>query len=105
MNKACVAFRRENSKYPDYKELMAYVVEASEDANDPVYDDSVFVRDGPVHHRYKGNGSSFNTSTRPHCPVCNADYRINYCDHFKGMTVKMRRQKASDHGLYFEVFM
>ena len=99
--KRAVAFRRENSKYPDYKELMAYVVEASEDANDPVYGESVFVRDGPVHHRYKGNGSSFNTSTRPLCPVCNADHRITYCDQFKGMTVKMRRQTASDHGLCY----
>ena len=63
--KRAVVFRREYSKYPDYKELMAYVVEASEDDNDPVYGASVFVRYGPVHHRYKGNASAFNTSARP----------------------------------------
>ena len=99
--KRAVVFRRENSKYPDYRELMAYVVEASEDANDLVYGDSVFVRDGPVHHRYKGNDSAFNTSARPLCPVCDADHPITSCDQFKGMTVKMRRQTASDHGLCY----
>ena len=41
--KRAVVFRREYSKYPDYREFMAYVVEASEDAKDPVYGDSVFV--------------------------------------------------------------
>ena len=96
-----MVFRREYAKYPDYKELMAYVVEASEDANDPVYGDSVFVRDGPVHHRYKGNDSAFNTSARPLCPVCDADHPITSCDQFKGMTVKMRRQTASEHGLCY----
>ena len=96
-----MVFRREHSRYPGYAELMSYVVEASEDANDPVYGASTFVRDSSIQYRSKANGSSFNTSTRPLCPVCDLDHRIIYCDQFKDMTAKMRRQVAADRGLCF----
>ena len=99
--KRALMYRREHSMYPGYEELMTYVEEASADANDPVYGNSVFVLDGIVRHCSKDNCSSFNTSTRPLCLVCDSDHRIIYCDQFKDMTVKMRKEFASDHGLCF----
>ena len=99
--KRAMMYRREHSKYPGYEELRTSVEEASADANDPAYGKSVFVPDGIVRHCSKDNCSSFNTSTRPLCLVCDSDHRIIYCDQFKGMTVKMRKEFASDHGLCF----
>ena len=99
--KCAMIYRRKHSMYPGNEELMTYVDEASADANDPVYGNSVFVYDDPVRHRNKDNCSSFSSSTRPLCLVCDSDHRIIYCDQFKDMTVKMRKEFASDHGLCF----
>ena len=78
--KRALMYRREHSMYPGYEELMPYVEEASADANDPVYGNSVFVYDDPVRHRNKDKMFSFSSSTRPLCPVCDSDHRIIYCD-------------------------
>ena len=82
--KRAMIFRREHSKYPGYQELIAYVEEASADANDPVYGNFVFVHDDSVPHRNKGNCLSLNSSTRPLCPVCYSDRRV---------FVKMRKDR------------
>ena len=97
---SALRYRRDNSRYPGYCEFMKFLQEASEDANDPVYGHP-FVDTPASISRTVAKGSSFSTTSRVPCVVCEGDHRLLYCETFKSMDLRNRQQVVSSHGLCY----
>ena len=98
-------YRRKNSAYPGYNELVSFMMELAEDANDPVYGSAlppdVAARGHATQpiNRSSTNNSSFNAVRRPPCVVCDRDHRVIYCGVFKNMPLQEKRRVVQVHHL------
>ena len=98
-------YRRKNSAYPGYNELVSFMMELAEDANNPVYGSAlppdVAARGHATQpiNRSSTNNSSFNAVRRPPCVVCDRDHCVIYCRVFKNMPLQEKRRVVQVHHL------
>jgi len=103
--------KRESGSYPKFDDLVKFIEQQAEEANDPVY--------GSIGCRYERREStnrekdpkpvsSFSSFTenaaqggkrRYSCIVCDGDHRVLFCDKFKGMKLADRISVVKDHRL------
>ena len=101
-------YKRTNDKYPSFKELMEFMLEVSDEVNDPVYGYSV--SDSNSHTlselKTKRPATSFvtvidqrGTVKVPECVACGESHRLLYCKKFKSMKPAARLQMVMNYNL------
>ena len=115
-NKA-MDIKRVSDRYPTFGELVSFVREAAEDANDPVFGKlggKSSSENKPYHPTSQVRSSqafSSNVSEspqkwiRPPCVVCGGDHKLLYCTSFKKMKPGERLKLVTDHKLCENCFL
>ena len=108
-----IQFRKDTKTYPGFGEFVKLIISLAEDANDPVYPQSIpgSHKDGAcsttdmqhVHGAtFQSTFSRVDTAVRnPLCLVCKQSHRIFECTKFKSMNTSERFKVAQDNRLCF----
>ena len=108
--------KRQVESKVELKDLVEFVVEAAEEATDPVFSRFSFMDSKCKETSYKPTkqASSFSTTSNPSsssnktpsekCPCCEQKHYITQCGKFKAMRIKERRDLVMKKGLCMNCF-
>ena len=108
--KKAFEIKRSKDEYPSYHDLVLFVQEFAEDANDPVYgqfNTRGALSDSRSHVKEKSiQSTNFMASTKMSvpakktlCTLCKAEHRLIFCPEFKCMDVQKRKKFVCDNRL------
>ena len=101
--KQATRMKRKEGRYPNFSELVCFLQDVADDANDPVYGTTPKPDNNVKGFSSVMNEPAYRASSPPRmtikCVLCGADHKLFHCKQFKDMSPRERKQLVLNKSL------